>query len=408
MTTERPRPRPLPGTQHSVNPKKIPAERDFVALSTFGASARWTVVAAAVLLMITSIYLILDGAQGIGAGPISHLFDLATNPLIGLLIGVLATASIQSSTTITTLTVAAVGTGGVSVPVAIPIILGANIGTTITASIVSFSYIGHRANFRRAFTSASLHTWFNVTFVAIAFILESLFHPLQRITGSVSDSLVGEGATSTGRGLFTVFAPFIENVGADGFLGAFLPHRVASVVSILLGTALVLAAVRILNSQLSILTAAATRTMLERASGASDALGVLSGSVITAAVQASSVTVSSLLPFAVSKSLKLREILAITLGANVGTTLMALLTALAVPGALGPYAVQAALVHVTFNTMGALLILLVPPLREWVIRLAELSGRLAARGYSVAAGTMFAGYFLIPAVIVVVYTLLTG
>ncbi|NLF89874.1 MAG: Na/Pi cotransporter family protein, partial [Corynebacterium marinum] len=118
--------------------------------------------------------------------------------------------------------------------------------------------------------------------------------------------------------------------------------------------------------------------------------------------------VSSLLPFAVSKSLKLREILAITLGANVGTTLMALLTALAVPGSLGPYAVQAALVHVTFNTMGALLILLVPPLREWVIRLAELSGRLAARGYSVAAGTMFAGYFLIPAVIVVVYTLLTG
>lgn len=408
MTAERARSLPLPGTQHTINPKDIPPERDFVALSAFGAATRWTVVVAAVLMMITAIYLILDGAQGVGEGPVARLFDLATNPVIGLLIGILATASIQSSTTITTLTVAAVGTGGVSVPVAIPIILGANIGTTVTASIVSFSYVGHRGNFRRAFTSATLHTWFNVTFVAIAFVLESLFHPLQRIAGGVSDTLVGEGATSTGRGLSTVFAPFIEVVGADGLLGSFLPHRVASLASILLGTCLVLAAVRILNAQLSILTAAATRTVLERAAGASDALGVLSGAVVTAAVQASSITVSSLLPFAVSKSLKLREILAITLGANVGTTLMALLTALAVPGSLGPYAVQAALVHVTFNTMGALLILLVRPLREWVIRLAELSGRLADRGYVAVAGTMFVGYFLLPAVIVAVYTVLTG
>ena len=407
MTAERARSLPLPGTQHSINPKRIPAERDFVALSRFGASVRWSVVAAAVLLMITSIYLILDGAQGLGSGAVARLFELATNPVIGLLIGVLATASIQSSTTITTLTVAAVGTGGVSVPVAIPIILGANIGTTITASIVSFSYIGDRVRFRRAFASATLHTWFNLTFVAIAFVLEALFHPLQRMAGGVSDTLVGEGSTSTGRGLFTVFGPFIDAVGAEGLLGSLLPQRGASVLSLLLGTILVLVAVRIINAQLPVLTAAATRTLLERAAGASDTLSVLSGATITAAVQASSITVSSLLPFAVARSLKLREILAITLGANVGTTLIALLTALAVPGALGPYAIQAALVHVTFNAMGALLVLLVRPLREWIIRLAELSGRLADRGYAAVAGAMFAGYFLLPASVVTLYTLLT-
>lgn len=405
MNVGRTRPLPLPGTQHFINPKKIPAEQDFVALSRFGASVRWSVVAAAVLMMITAIYLILDGAQGLGADTVSRLFDLATNPFIGLLIGILATASIQSSTTITTLTVAAVGTGGVSVPVAIPIILGANIGTTITASIVSFSYLGNRANFRRAFTSASLHTWFNLTFVMIAFTLELIFHPLQRFSDLVSDSLVGGGATTTGRGLFTLFAPLIDTVGVDGLLGRLLPPGVAAVAGILIGTALVLTAVRILNAQLSVLTAAATRTLLERSSGASDALGVLSGTAVTAAVQASSVTVSSLLPFAVSKSLKLREILALTLGANVGTTLMALLTALAVPGSLGSYAIQAALVHVTFNTVGTLLVMLIRPLREWLIRLAELSGRLAAWGYSYAALTLFVGFFCLPAIIVVGYTL---
>jgi solute carrier family 34 (sodium-dependent phosphate cotransporter) len=407
MTAGRTRPIPLPGTQHFINPKKIPAERDFVALSTFGAAVRWLGVAGAVLMMITAIYLILDGAQGLGTGTVSRLFELATNPFIGLLIGILATASIQSSTTVTTLTVAAVGTGAVSVPVAIPIILGANIGTTITASLVAFSYIGDRANFRRAFTSASLHTWFNLTFVTIVFPLELLFQPLQRFTDLVAGSLIREETTGTSRGLSHLFSPLIDTIGTRGLLGSFLAPQVAAMAAILLGVALVLTAVRILNTQLVILTAAATRTLLERSSGSSDALGVLSGAVGTAAVQASSVTVSSLLPFAVTKSLKLREILTITLGANVGTTLMALITAFAVPGSLGAYAVQAGLVHVTFNTVGTLLVLLIRPLREWLIRLAELSGRLAARGYSYVVTAMLLGYFLIPAVVILVYTLLS-
>ncbi|MCS5479703.1 Na/Pi symporter [Corynebacterium sp. YIM 101645] len=407
MTAGRTRPIPLPGTQHFINPRKIPAERDFVALSTFGAAVRWAGVAGAVLMMITAIYLILDGAQGLSTGTVARLFELATNPFIGLLIGILATAAIQSSTTVTTLTVAAVGTGAVSVPVAIPIILGANIGTTVTASLVAFSYVGDRANFRRAFTSASLHTWFNLTFVCLIFPLELLFHPLQRFTNLVADSLLAEGTTGTSRGLFTIFSPLIGAIGTDGLLGSLLSPYVAAVAGIVLGVVLVLTAVRILNAQLSVLTAAATRTLLERSSGASDALGVFSGTVGTAAVQASSITVSSLLPFAVSKSLKLREILTLTLGANVGTTLMALITALAVPGSLGPYAVQAGLVHVTFNTTGTLLVLLIRPLREWLIRLAELSGRLAARGYSYAATAMLLGYFLIPAVVILIYTFLS-
>lgn len=407
MTAGRTRPIPLPGTQHFINPRKIPAERDFVALSTFGAAVRWTGVIGAVLMMITAIYLILDGAQGLGTGTVSRLFELATNPIIGLLIGILATAFIQSSTTVTTLTVAAVGTGAVSVPVAIPLILGANIGTTVTASLVAFSYIGDRANFRRAFTSASLHTWFNLTFVCIILPLELLFHPLQSFTDRVSDSLVSEGATGTSRGLATIFAPLIDVIGTNGLLGSFLSSYLAAMACIVLGMVLVLLAVRILNAQLSVLTAAATRTLLERSSGTSDALGVISGAVGTAAVQASSITVSSLLPFAVSKSLKLREILAITLGANVGTTLMALITALAVPGSLGAYAVQAGLVHVTFNTTGTLLVLLIRPLRDLLIRMAELSGRLAARGYSYAASALLLGYFLIPAVVILVYTLLS-
>ncbi|GAB3694233.1 Na/Pi symporter [Corynebacterium nasicanis] len=397
----------LPGTHHFINPKQIPAERDFVALSTLGAFVRWMGVVGAILMMFVAVYLLLDGAYALGSPAVGRLFDFATNPVIGLLIGIMATAAIQSSTAVTALTVMAVGTGGVSVAVAVPIILGANIGTTITPMIVSFSYLGHRRSFRRAFASASLHTWFNAIFVFLAFLLEMLFHPLTRFANLVSVSVVGEGASGTGRELASIFAPLIDALGTQGLLGSLLSPHAAAVASILVGTLLVLGAIRVLNSQLSVLTAATTRTLLERSSGASDALGVLSGAMVTMAVNASSVTISSLLPFAVTRSLKMREALAVTLGANVGTTLMSLLAALAVPGPLGALAVQAALVHVSFNVVSTLLVIVLPPLRRWIIRLAEFSGRVAARGYTLTAVMMAVWYFAVPASITLLYALLS-
>ncbi|WIM70718.1 hypothetical protein [Corynebacterium suedekumii] len=156
MVAERTRSRPLPGTQHFISPKRIPADEDFVALSGFGSLVRWLAVAAAIASMFLAVYLIFDGASGIGSGTVHRLFDLATNPVIGLLIGIVATATIQSSTTVTALTVAAVGTGSLQVAVALPIILGANVGTTLTSLIVSFGFVGSRARFQRAFSAASL------------------------------------------------------------------------------------------------------------------------------------------------------------------------------------------------------------------------------------------------------------
>lgn len=401
-------PSTFPGIHHYLSPKPIPQERDVVALSFLGAAVRWLTVLAAVGLMITAIYLIIQGVYGMGAGVVSTLFDLATNSLIGLLVGVLATAAIQSSSTTTTLTVAAVGSGAVPVAVAVPVILGANIGTTITALIVSFSYVGRRLEFQRAFGAASLHAGFNILFVAVMLPLELLFHPLQRLSDLLSDLLVGEGAaaTATGGVVFSVFSPVVDLIGPQGLLGALFAPRVAALASIVLGTVLVLVAVRTLGAQLRTLMAAKTSSLIKRSSGASDVLGVATGTLVTMGVQASSVTVSSLGPFAAAQTLKPRELLTITLGANVGTTFMALLTALAVPGSLGSFAVQAALIHVLFNTIGTVLVLSIRPVRELLISLAQFSGRLASGSY-VAAGALLAAFYLvIPAVILLAYTAL--
>lgn len=387
------------GTQQFINPKYIAADKDIVLLSASGKFVRWLAVILSILVMLLGIGMIIDGVYGVGGAQIQALFSLATHPLMGLAVGVLGTAVLQSSTTTTALTVTAVGVGLVSVPVAIPIIIGANVGTTVTVFIVSFSYIGKRAEFGRAFASAALHAWFNLLMAAILFPIELLFRPLERISAATSSTLLGSEVTGTETGIIfgAVFQPILDFLGTSGILGGLFDSRAAAIVSLLIGTILVLLGVRSVSVQLRTLMAATTRTLLERSSGASDAIGFLTGLGGTMTLQASTVTVSSLLPFAAEGSLKPRELLSVTLGANVGTTLTSLLVALTIPGDLGTFALQAAIVHLLFNVMGTLLVLLIPPFRNLIITLADRLSNLAQRSYTSAFVLILVFYIAVPA-----------
>ena len=99
------------------------------------------------LLVVTLIYLLLAAVGAIGDGfkaavgdNAKELFAFATNPFVGLMIGLAATALIQSSSTVTSIIVGMVA-GGLPIPIAIPLIMGANIGTSLTSTIVSLGHI---------------------------------------------------------------------------------------------------------------------------------------------------------------------------------------------------------------------------------------------------------------------------
>lgn len=394
------------GTQQFINPKYIAADKDIVMLSASGKLVRWLAVILSILAILLGIGLIIDGVSGFGRERIEFLFSLATHPLAGLAIGVLGTAVLQSSTTTTALTVTAVGVGVVSIPVAIPIILGANIGTTLTAHLISFSFVGRREEFGRAFASAALHGWFNLLMAAIFLPIELLFHPLERLSAALS-SLLGTDVqgTETGQAFRVIFQPILDFLGTRGLLGGLFDPRIAAVMSLGIGTCLILLGVRSVSAQLRTLMAATTRTLLEKSSGSSDALGFFTGLGGTMALQASTVTVSSLLPFAAAGSLKPRELLSATLGANVGTTLSSLLVALTLPGALGGFALQAATVHVLFNLIGSLLVLLIPPIRNLIIYLADQHARLAQRSYTTTFTLILVFYFAVPATAIGIYSI---
>ena len=109
--------------------------------------------------------------------------------------------------------------------------------------------------------------------------------------------------------------------------------------------------------------------VLFRNDAASFSLGV----VVTAAVQSSSATTSLVVPLAGTGVLSLRQIYPYTLGANLGTTVTAILASLATAN---PAAVTVALAHLTFNLMG---IAIFYPLRAIPIWMAEKAGVIAGK-----------------------------
>jgi solute carrier family 34 (sodium-dependent phosphate cotransporter) len=98
---------------------------------------------------------------GLGSDAAHSMFAFAAHPLVGLSVGVLGTVLIQSSTTTTAIAVTAVGAGALPIRAAIPIIIGANVGTTVTGTLVALTFIGNRTEFRRALAASTIHDFYN-------------------------------------------------------------------------------------------------------------------------------------------------------------------------------------------------------------------------------------------------------
>ena len=137
--------------------------------------------------------IISRGFAGLGGDAAHSMFAFAANPWVGLSVGVLGTVLIQSSTTTTAIAVTAVGAGALPIRGAIPIILGANVGTTVTTTLVALTFIGSRTEFRRALAASTIHDFYNLLALLIFFPLELIWHPLERISGALTNALYGTG-----------------------------------------------------------------------------------------------------------------------------------------------------------------------------------------------------------------------
>ena len=358
----------------------------------------WLFLLALVYLLIAAVGIVGNGFKIATGDQARQLFEFATNPFVGLMIGIVATALIQSSSTVSSIIVGFVA-GGLPVATAIPMIMGSNIGTTLTNTLVSLGHVRDKDEFRRAFAAATVHDFFNLIAVAIFLPLELAFGLLERVSLVVAEALVG-GANVSMKSMNVMAMATQPLTGTVEGLATTLPPVAAGIVMVVVGIAMIFLAIRFIGTLLKQLMVGRAKAVMHAAIGRGPVAGIASGAIVTVLVQSSSTTTSLMVPLAGSGAFSLRQIYPFTLGTNIGTTVTALLAATAVTGALALYALEIALVHLFFNVFAVALIFTLPILRDLPIWGAEWLAGLAAERKVFAAAWVLGVFIVLPALLI--------
>lgn len=357
---------------------------------------QWIGVILLVYLLIAAVGMIGSGFKSATGDQAKELFAFATNPFMGLIVGTVATALIQSSSTVTSIIVGLVA-GGLPVATAVPMVMGANIGTTITNTLVSLGHVGNKDEFKRAFAAATVHDFFNLLSVVIFLPLEIFFHPLERMGLFFANLMVGSSSVSM-KDMNVVKAatkPVVE-VAKGGT--KILPAPFDGVALIIVGIVLIFLTIGFVGKLLKVLMVGRAKDILHVAIGRGPIAGIAAGTLITILVQSSSTTTSLMVPLAGSGVFGLSQIYPFTLGANIGTCITALLAATSVSGAEAVPALEIAMVHMLYNFLGVVVIYGIPFLCRLPIKGAETLSVVASEKKSIAFAYIVGVFFVVPAV----------
>lgn len=357
--------------------------------------ARAVSIIAVLYAFLVSVKLLGTGFEMFGGDFSERLIATTSNPFVGLFIGILATSIVQSSSMTTSTVVGFVAAGMLSIENAVPIIMGANIGTTVTCAIVSLGHITRNEEFRRAFAAASVHDFFNVMAVVILFPLELATGVLRRSALWLAGLLTGGHAVTFASPVKQAVKPAVQAMVrvAEGLAGDRAPLLVA-----VLGMVLLLLSLYVLVKRTKALAMGRAEVVIDRMMGRSGLSGMAMGMGITAVIQSSSVTTSLLVPLAGAGVVRLEKIFPVTLGANIGTTVTALLASLAGH----PRGLAIALVHLLFNLAGILLIYPYHPIRRIPLVLARRLADAAVRSKRNAAFFVIGLFYAVPGLLILI------
>ncbi len=346
-----------------------------------------------VLMLLGCLYLFLLSIDMMGAsmkmfgkGFTESLISSTANPLVGLFIGILATSLIQSSSTTTSIVVGMVGGGALTVPTAIPIVMGANIGTSVTNTLVALANMNRSAEFRRSFAASIVHDFFNFCSVLVIFPIQYFTNFLGHSSGFLADIFQHAGGLSYLNLIKVITKPVVELIAG----------LINNTAWLLLAIALVFLFISLkqIVSVLRKLVLKKAEALFDRVIFKTALRAFLVGMILTVSVQSSSVTTSLLIPFAGAGLLTLAQIYPFTLGANVGTTITAVLASL-VTGQI--HAVQVAFAHVLFNLSG---IAIWYPLKRIPISMAEKFAGMATLNRVFPLVYILVMFFVIPALFI--------
>ncbi|CAG2197394.1 NPT [Mytilus edulis] len=360
-----------------------------------------------------------DGPEWKGktAGKVFRENKILTNPVAGLMMGVLVTVLLQSSSTTTSIIITMVGSDIIPIKTAIPMVMGANIGTSVTNTIVSLTQSGDREEFRKAFGGATvnkhvitdialnengasdrsvLHRWckqikqpFNTTVDHHSIYNSTIVRQLKRqdinytLEGfNTNNSFIDWKSDETL--MKTINVERCDNLFAKTDLSDSTIGILLLLISLGLIVVSLILMVKLLNSLLKGSVAKIVKKIINSDfPGAFKHLtgyvAIIVGTGMTILVQSSSVFTSTLTPLVGVGVVSLDRMYPLTLGSNIGTCITGILAALASPAKAIPHALQIALCHLFFNLSGILLFYPIPITRKAPINLAKKLGNITAK-----------------------------
>lgn len=339
-----------------------------------------------VYLFLLSITLIGSSFKMMGKGVAEAVMQTVSNPILGLVVGIFTTSLVQSSSLTTSLVVSLVAGQVLTIDLAIPIVMGANIGTSVTNLLVSIGHIRRSDEFERALSASIVHDFFNVLSVAVIFPLQLMFNVIGVTARAASGLFVNVGGLKLVNPLGNILKPvaaailsIFPNYPWIGVIIAFLILLFALRYLVLVMKSLMLKKIEMFFDQYIFKTA--FRALF---------LGML----FTALVQSSSITTSLVVPLAAAGVISLKKIFPYDLGANIGTTITAFLASLATNN---PDAVTIAFSHLMFNIMGIIIWL---PLKRVPINMAVVFARWSVRHRWIPIAYILLFFFLLPLLLI--------
>ena len=361
-----------------------------------------------VLLVALALYLFLVGIgsmstafKSMGKDYTRELLGSDAGPLVSLFIGILATTLVQSSSTTTSIVVGLVAAGALPFHSAVYMVMGANVGTTVTNTIVSIGHITRSNEYKRAFAAATVHDFFNLLVLAVLFPLEVLTGGLDKLAVLATSAFQGIGGTRLANPIKALTRPLIEALqrAAEALAG-----DSAGIALLVCALVLTFGAIAALVKLLKSVMVERVENLFDRVLFRSAPSALVFGIALTVLVQSSSITTSIAIPLVGAGVLTIRQVMPYTMGANIGTTMTALLASLAALAAAGVgdrdtamLGLRLAFHHVLFNVLGVVLFW---RLRELPIRIAEGFAQLTMWNRAVPLIYILATFYIAPFLII--------
>ena len=357
-------------------------------------------------LVFLCLYLFLVGIGAMGTavklmgGADAEQLIKTSGPLVSLFVGILATTLVQSSSTSTSAIVTLVAAGQLGPMSGMYMVMGANVGTTVTNTIVSLGHITRTHEYRRAFAAATVHDFFNVLVLLVLFPLEVYTNSLwgkgilAYVAEAAASSFETVGGGKLGSPIKIITGPMLE------FLKwVCLGNGVALlVVGLLLMFSMLIGLVRVLKA----LTLHRVENLFDKVIFRTPLRALFFGFALTVLVQSSSITTSVAVPLVGAGILTIRQVFPYTMGANIGTTCTALLAALgamaiADSDSQATAGLKVAFFQVFFNVIGVVLIWWI----RWLpIMIAEFFASLAMRNRLIPIFYIIIVFYLLPAAVI--------